>query len=163
LARPRRQAADLLGLAAFVAIPLVVAALGATATASSVGSWYAGLSKPPFSPPNAIFGPVWTVLYVLMGVAAWRVWRAAGSLRAAQGPLTLWGVQLALNLGWSFVFFGLRSPGWALVEIAALLAAIAVTAGAFWRRDRLAGLLFAPYLAWVAFASVLNFAIWRLN
>ena len=158
----RGVARDAAGLVVFLALSLVVAAVGGAVTATSVGGWYASLAKPSFNPPNGIFGPVWTLLYVLMGVAAWRVWRKF-SLVGARGPLGLWGLQLALNLGWSVLFFGLRQIGPALAEILVLLAAVLATALSFRRLDRLAGLLLVPYCAWVAFASVLNFAIWRLN
>lgn len=131
-------------------------------TATSVGTWYAGLAKPAFNPPNWGFGPVWTALYLMLAVAGWRVWRrrGAGGVRLALGALAL---QLALNLGWSFLFFGARLIGAALAEIALLLAAILATAVLFWRIDRVAGALFVPYAAWVAFATVLNAALWRLN
>lgn len=154
---------ELLAAAVSVTLALAVGAVGGLATASSLASWYAGLAKPAFNPPNVVFGPVWTALYVLMALAAWRVWRARRSGPGVAGPLALYGVQLGLNLAWTVIFFGLRRPGAALVEVAVLMAAILATAGAFWRADRLAGLMMAPYAAWVAFASLLNFEIWRLN
>jgi tryptophan-rich sensory protein len=156
--RPREIAA----LAGFIALCLGVAAAGGAITASSVTTWYAALAKPPFNPPDWVFGPVWTVLYVMMALAAWRVWRA----RAAPGArlaLGAWALQLALNLCWSLVFFGARMIGAALAEILVLLAAIVVTTLLFWRIDRAAGALLFPYIAWVAFATVLNAALWRLN
>lgn len=155
--RPR-----LLSLAASIALTLAVGAVGGAATASSVGTWYVGLAKPPFNPPNWIFGPVWTTLYILMAVAAWRVYQRAEG-RARIRALGLYLVQLTLNLGWSLIFFGLRNPALALVELAALLVALVLTLVAFWRIDRLAGALLAPYLAWSSFAFALNAAIWRLN
>jgi tryptophan-rich sensory protein len=118
--------------------------------------------KPPFNPPDWIFAPVWTALFFMMALAAWRVWRRGG-LRQARSALTLFVVQLALNLAWSVMFFGMRAIGAALVEIVLLLVAILATTLAFWRRDRVAGMLFMPYAAWVAFATVLNAALWRLN
>jgi benzodiazapine receptor len=146
----------------FVALCLGVAAAGGAATASSVATWYAGLAKPSFNPPNWVFGPVWTVLYLAIAVAGWRVWcrRAQPGARAA---LAAWSVQLALNLGWSLVFFGARLIGAALVEIGVLLAAIVATIVLSWRVDRAAGWLLVPYAAWVGFATVLNAALWRLN
>lgn len=139
-----------------------VAALGGLATASSVETWYTTLQKPAFNPPNGVFAPVWTTLYALMAIAAWRVWQASsGAVR--RRAIGLYAVQLALNLGWSLLFFGLRQPGLALAEIAVLLVAVVLTGLTFWRIDRPAGLMFAPYTAWVAFASLLNFEIWRLN
>jgi tryptophan-rich sensory protein len=153
---------DSLGFIAFLVLCLAVAALGGAATASSVGNWYPTLAKPAFNPPNWIFAPVWTALYFMMAVAGWRVWRRDG-LRRARWALTLFALQLALNLAWSILFFGMHSIGAALIEIVVLLLAILATALAFWRRDRAAGMLFVPYAAWVAFAAVLNAAIWRLN
>lgn len=145
-----------------VAIALAAGAVGGLATASSVTTWYAGLNKPAFNPPNAVFGPVWTILYVVMALAAWRVWRAPAT-PPRRRALILYAVQLALNLAWSLIFFGLRQPGFALAEVIALLAAVVATAAAFWRIDRPAGLMMVPYAAWVTFATALNFAIWRLN
>ena len=153
---------DSLGFIAFLVLCLAVAALGGAATASSVGNWYPTLAKPAFNPPNWIFAPVWTALYFMMAVAGWGVWRRDG-LRRARWALTLFALQLALNLAWSILFFGMHSIGAALIEIVVLLLAILATALAFWRRDRAAGMLFVPYAAWVAFAAVLNAAIWRLN
>lgn len=141
-----------------IAIALGVGAIGGIATASSVSSWYAGLNKPTFNPPNAVFAPVWTTLYVLMAICAWRVWRTEPR-PGRTVALTAYGVQLALNLAWSLIFFGLRAPGLALAEIVVLLAAVTVCAARFWAIDRLAGLLMGPYLGWVAFASALNFEI----
>jgi tryptophan-rich sensory protein len=141
-------------------------------TAPQIPAWYAGLAKPTFNPPNAIFGPVWTLLYTLMAVAAWRVHvrTDAGELtgRIAGGPsnrtaLTWWWLQLALNAAWSVIFFRAHAIGFALLESFMLLAAIAVTTYLFWRVSQLAGVLLVPYLAWVAFATALNFEIWRLN
>jgi len=153
---------DITGLVVFLLVCLGVSAAGGAATASSVSTWYQALQKPPFNPPDWLFAPVWTALYVMMAIAGWRVWRADG-LRGARAALALFGIQLALNLAWSFVFFGYRLLGAALLEIIVLLAAIVATTILFWRRDRLAGLLFIPYAGWVAFATILNFALWQLN
>jgi benzodiazapine receptor len=160
LAKPsaRRSA---VALAAFMGLCLIVAGIGGAATVSSVNSWYPYLHKPPFNPPNWVFGPVWTVLYILMAVAAWRVWRRQAPGRSA--ALALWGVQLTLNLGWSLIFFGLHAPALALVELALLLAAVAASTIAFARQDLAAAGLLVPYFCWGAFAFVLNFEIWRLN
>jgi benzodiazapine receptor len=149
-------------LAAFVSLCFLVAAAGGVVTAGSVGTWYVGLAKPSFNPPGWVFGPVWMVLYLMIAVAGWRVWRRRGEA-GAWDALAAWGVQLALNLGWSVVFFGARMIGAALVEILVLLAAILVTATLFWRIDRVAGWLLVPYAAWVGFATVLNAALWWLN
>lgn len=153
---------DLLALTVLVGICLLVGALGAAVTAASVSTWYTGIAKPSFNPPNAVFGPVWTVLYVLMAIAAWRVWRSTDK-DTARGPLTLFALQLALNLGWSVAFFGLRSIGLAVLVILALDLAVLATALRFRRIDGLAASLLVPYLAWIAFATVLNVAIWHLN
>jgi benzodiazapine receptor len=158
----RSRLVDIAGLVLFVALCLGIAALGAAVTATSVKTWYANLAKPSFNPPDAVFGPVWTVLYILMGIAAWRVWRIADR-DTARGPLTLFALQLALNLGWSVVFFGLQKIGAAVATIVVLWVAILVTMLAFRTVDRVAALLMAPYLAWVTFATVLNIAVWQLN
>lgn len=158
-----RARKSLLAAAISIGLALTVAAIGGLATSSSVGSWYATLNKPSFNPPSAVFGPVWTTLYILMALAAWRVWRSPAADDKRRRALMLYGVQLALNLAWSLIFFGLRRPDLAMIEIAVLLAAIVATTAAFARVDRPAAWLMAPYIAWVSFASVLNFAIWRLN
>jgi tryptophan-rich sensory protein len=139
-----------------LALVLVVAVVGGAATASSVGDWYDGLAKAPWNPPSWLFGPAWTVLYVLMAVAAWLVAREGVDEHDVRVALVLYGVQLALNLAWSLAFFGLRRPGFALVVIVALLVAIAATAVAFHAVSPAAAWLLAPYLAWVAFAATLN-------
>jgi len=123
------------------------------------GEWYAGLAKPPFNPPNWIFAPVWTLLYIMVAVAGWRTWQR-GPRSAA---MALWFVQLALNFVWSPVFFGAHRIGGALAVIVALLAAIIAFIVMAWPRDRIAALLFTPYAGWVAFATLLNGALWYLN
>ena len=149
-------------LVVLVGLCLAVGALGGWVTADSVKTWYTTINKPSFTPPNWVFGPVWTVLYVLMGIAGWRVWCKArpDQLRV---PLALFAVQLALNLAWSVVFFGAHRIGGAVVVIVGLEAAILATMVAFRRIDGLAALLLAPYALWVAFAAALNIAVWRLN
>lgn len=151
----------ILALVVLLAASAAVAAIGGGATAGSVATWYPTLIKPSFNPPDWIFGPVWTVLYIMMALAAWRVWCAdhPGRSRA----LAAYGVQLLLNLAWSVIFFGLQRPDLALLEIVVLVAAVAVILRWFWAIDRLAGVLFVPYLAWISFATVLNAAIWWLN
>ncbi|MEW9807697.1 TspO/MBR family protein [Mesorhizobium sp. ZMM04-5] len=123
------------------------------------GPWYEALAKPSFNPPNWIFGPVWTVLYVLIAIAGWRVWQRDRSGAA----MKLWGLQLALNFLWSPVFFSLQQVGLALVVIVALLATILAFIAAAWSVDRAAALLFVPYALWVSFATLLNAAILTLN
>jgi translocator protein len=123
------------------------------------GGWYASLTKPPFNPPDWIFAPVWTLLYILIAVAGWRTWQRG----ARSAAMAAWFIQLGLNFVWSPVFFGAHRPGAALAIIAALLAAIVAFIALRWRQDRGAALLFAPYAAWVAFATLLNGAIVVLN
>lgn len=154
-----RQVTWLVGLLVFC---FAAAGIGGAATTTSVGGWYQTLAKPSWNPPDWIFGPVWTVLYFLMAVAAWAVWRRSG-WPAAITPLGWFAVQLALNVGWSIIFFGLRNPGAAFVEILVLWLAIAVTLVSFVRRSAVAAWLLVPYLVWTSFAVVLNAVIWRLN
>ncbi len=123
------------------------------------GEWYENLNKPPFNPPNWIFGPVWTVLYIMIGIAGWRVWR----LRRTGGAMTAWWVQLGLNFLWSPVFFTLQNIGLALVVVVGMLLSIIAFIVLAWRQDRAAALLFIPYLAWVSFATLLNASIFYLN
>ena len=146
----------------FVAVCLGVAGLGAIATATSVRDWYPALRKPSWNPPAWIFGPVWTVLYLMMAIAAWLVWRKQG-FDGAAGTLGLFALQLALNALWSPLFFGLRNPLAGLVDIVPLWAAILATLVCFWKISPLAGALLAPYWLWVSFATALNFMIWRIN
>ena len=153
----------LTALAAFVALTFSAAGIGAAFTARSVRIWYPSLHKPPGNPPAAYFGPVWTVLYLLMTIAAWNVWRVGDGWDGATPAVTILLVQLALNAAWSVIFFGLRAPGWALAEIVLLWAAILATTILFWRISMFSGALLVPYLAWVTYAAYLNAGIWRLN
>lgn len=149
----------------WIALCLAVGWLGSRVTAPALADWYPSLAKPGWTPSDRAFPIVWTTLYVLMGIAAWLVWRrppAAGT-PPHRLPLGLFIVQLVLNALWSMLFFGLRNPGLALVEIGVLLVAIAATMIAFWRVSVPAGLLLVPYLLWVAYAAALNAAIWRMN
>jgi translocator protein len=155
-----RAGKDWLALIGLLALCFAVAGIGGWVTATSVESWYPTLAKPGFTPPDRVFGPVWSVLYAMMALAAWLVWRRVGWSDRA---LALFVAQLALNLAWSVLFFGLQRVGAALAEILLLLALIAATTFAFWRVDRRAGLLLAPYLLWVGYASLLNGAIWLMN
>lgn len=139
---------------------LLVAAVAFVASRFAPGAWYEVLNTPSWTPPDWLFGPAWTVLYALMALAAWKVWIAVRRIDAA---LVVYGLQLALNALWSYLFFGLHRVDWALVDILALWLAIALTVLLFRRRDRLAGMLMLPYLLWVAYAAALNVAIWRLN
>ncbi len=157
------QVSDIVSLAVAVIIPLVIGGLGGAATAPAIPAWYQGLNKPAWNPPNWVFGPVWTLLYILMGVAAWLVWRQGWDNPQVQGALVIFGVQLLLNLFWSLVFFGLRSPNWAVLEIVVLWGFILVTIVQFYRLEPVAGLLLIPYQLWVTFAAALNAAVWQLN
>ena len=125
-------------------------------------AWYAALRKPAWNPPGWVFGPVWTMLYTLMAVAAWLVWRRGG-FATQRRPLTLFLVQLALNAAWTPLFFGLHWPGVALAEMGLLWAALGATLLAFRSVSSVAAALLTPYLAWVSFAAVLNFTLWHLN
>ena len=147
---------SLLVLAGWILITFCAALAGML---SPPGDWYASLNKPSWNPPGWIFGPVWTALYLMMAVAAWLVWRRD---RWRQ-PLGFYLMQLLLNAAWTPVFFGAREIGWALVVIIALWVAILLTLLAFLRVSKPAGWLLMPYLAWVSFATILNFTLWRMN
>jgi benzodiazapine receptor len=142
-------------LVGFLAASLAVAVLGGLATANNVDGWYADAEKPAWTPPNSVFGPVWTVLYVVMAVAAWLVWREGGWARR-RGPLGLYAAQLALNLAWTPTFFAAERLGVAMAVIVALDVVLAATVVAFWRVRPLAGALLVPYLGWCLFATSLN-------
>jgi benzodiazapine receptor len=160
----QRSQPQWLVLAVLLLVCLATGAVGAAWTSLSLGDWYATLRKPPWTPPNGLFGPVWTTMYVMMAVAAWLVWRSGSRHgRDRRLPVLVFAIQLALNAAWSGLFFGLRSPGSALVDIALLWCAIAATVLVFARRSRMAAALLVPYLAWVSFATALNWAIWRMN
>jgi len=146
-------------LIVFLVICLAAGGLGGLATAKAVREWYPGIKKPSWTPPSWLFGPVWTLLYIMMAVAGWLVWSKAGFGVA----LILFAAQLALNTIWSFLFFGMKKPGVAAIEIVMLWDAIAATIVFFWMVDPRAGLLMVPYLIWVSFATALNFRIWTLN
>ena len=155
----RRPMTDLLALACFGLAVAVVAIVGGLASASA-SAQYGGLVQPSWAPPSWLFGPVWTVLYVMIAVSGWLVWRRAGWVRSAHG---VYAVQLVLNMLWSPLFFGAGLLGLAFVDILLLAASVVATIVLFARVSRLAAVLLVPYLAWVGFASALNFAIWQLN
>ncbi len=146
-----------------VAVPVAVGGLSGFATARGVSTWYPTLVKPSFNPPAWVFGPVWTVLYIMMGVAAYLVWRRGVDADGVRTALTVFIIQLVLNGLWSILFFGIRQPGSALVEIIVLWVAIGATIRLFWRVVPAAGLLLLPYWAWVSFATILNASLWWLN
>lgn len=159
-ARARVEAA---GLAASLASVGAIAAAGSVPTARGL-PWYRGLDRPAWTPPDAVFGPAWAVLYASQAVAAWLVWK--GDWRRAEydvPAMTAYGVQLALNLAWTFLFFGLRRPAWALAEACVLWLAVATTVREFARKHRVAAAMLLPYLAWVSFATALTASIWRRN
>jgi len=140
-------------------------ALGSVFNFASIPTWYTTLNKPSFNPPNWIFGPVWTILFLMMGIAVYLVWTKKTMFHQKKKKLALqiFVLQLLLNILWSAIFFGLLSPAWAFVEIMFLLLAISLTMIKFHKFSNLAAYLLVPYLAWMSFAAVLNFAIWRLN
>lgn len=146
-----------------VLLPLVVGVLGSFSTMDSVRAWYPTLVRPSFAPPTWVFGPVWTTLYVMMGVASWLVWREGFARPEVRSALAIYGVQLVFNLVWSWLFFGLQRPFVALLDIIVLLVLIGMTVLRFATVSRGAALLLLPYLAWVAFATVLNGGFWWLN
>jgi tryptophan-rich sensory protein len=154
-----RNAVALIGFLLAVAS---AATFGGYFTASGVRDWYPTLAKPPWQPPAWIFGPVWTVLYLLIATAGFLAWRHT-AFTARRMAMPLFAIQLLLNAAWSWIFFGLRQPGWAFAEILLLWTAILATTVTFFRLSRPAGALLIPYLLWVTFASALNFEIWRLN
>lgn len=154
--------AALLRLSICLAICFAAAGIGSWLTVPNIPGWYASLVKPPFNPPNWLFGPVWSALYLLMAISLWRIWQR-GHGAAQRATFTAFGVQIVLNVLWSGAFFGLHQPLLALVVIIALLAAIVATIVTSARIDRLASWLYAPYLVWVSFAAVLNASIWLLN
>ncbi len=151
-----------LGLIVFIAICIGAGGLGAIATTPEIDTWYKSINKPTWTPPGFVFGPVWTTLYIMMGVAAWLVWKRGG-FRQSRTPLALFAVQLLLNVSWSWIFFNQHQLGWAFAEIIMLWTAIVATTIAFFKSSRAAGVLMLPYLAWVSFAAALNHTIWQLN
>lgn len=147
-----------------IAIPFFVGVFGSFfTTADALGKWYAGLNKPPFNPPDWIFGPVWTTLYILMGIAAFLIWQEGVDVKGVRLAITCYIVQLFLNAIWTPLFFGLHSPLLGLIDIVPLLGAIIVTIFVFSKISRTAGLLLIPYLAWVSFATVLNASLYVFN
>ncbi|MFB6131435.1 MAG: TspO/MBR family protein [Salinigranum sp.] len=154
----------LVALALAVLAVELVGSSGAVFTARGLGEWYGTLQRPAIAPPNWVFGPVWTTLFALIGVAVWLVWRQTGAApREARLAFGVFVVHFAFNLGWSAAFFGLQEIGLGLAVIAVLWALIAATMWAFGRIDRRAALLLVPYLLWVSFAAYLNYRFWVLN
>ncbi|HFF3759162.1 tryptophan-rich sensory protein [Stenotrophomonas forensis] len=156
-----KRSSQALGLLGWFAVTFAAAALGAWAS-TSAASFYASLALPAWAPPASVFGPVWTLLYAMMAVAAWLVWRERG-WRGARPALTLYLVQLAVNALWSWLFFGWKLGALAFADILVLIVLVCATILGFLRIQRAAAVLLLPYLAWISFASALNFAVWRAN
>jgi len=154
---------DILKLVVSIVACLAAGAIGSVFTRSAIPTWYATLEKPTFAPPNWLFAPVWTLLYIMMGIAAFLVWRQGLENRQVRIALIVFLIQLVLNALWSVVFFGLESPLYGLIVISVLWVAILVTAIIFFKISRVASVLMWPYLLWVTFAAVLNSSIWLLN
>ena len=150
---------SVLALAGWLAVAFTAAAVGGLFLP---GDWYAGLQKPAWNPPNWIFGPVWTLLYTMMAIAAWLVWRRGGFVRH-QKALCLFLLQLCFNALWSPLFFGMHQPMLAFVDLVVLWLLLLGTVAAFWKTSRVAGTMLLPYLAWVTFAGALNWTLWKLN
>jgi tryptophan-rich sensory protein len=152
---------QIFGLTGWLLVSFIAAAIGAAASIQAA-DFYGQLAQPPWAPPASVFGPVWTVLYVLMGFSAWLVWRQRG-FRAARMALTLFLIQLALNALWGWLFFGWHLGALAFADVALLWGFTVLTLVAFWRHSTAAGVMFVPYLLWVTFASALNYTVWQLN
>jgi len=146
-----------------IAIPLAIGALGSFFTIPGVKGWYQTINKPAWNPPNWIFAPVWTTLYVLMGIALYLVWKSGNSNKAKTIPLSFFTMQLGLNFLWSFIFFNQHQIGWALVDIILLWVFILLTIFSFSNINKTASWLLVPYIVWVSFAMILNYTIWQLN
>lgn len=158
---PSIKQTQLIGLMGWLFVSFIAAAIGAAASIQA-RPFYIQLTRPEWAPPASVFGPVWTVLYVLIAIAAWLVWRDGG-YRAAKYALTLFLLQLALNALWSWLFFGWHQGALAFADILILWSMIVATLISFWRIKPLAGVLLVPYLLWVSFASILNYSVWQLN
>jgi len=150
-------------LAASILICLTAGLIGAVFTIDSVQTWYKTIEKPSYSPPNWVFGPVWTILYVLMGVSAYLIWVKGLEKKEVRTALMFFALQLILNALWSILFFGMRNPFYGLIEIVFLWAAIAITIQKFYKISRTAAYLQIPYICWVSYAAFLNYGIWRMN
>ena len=154
---------DVLTLMISILICQCAGFVGSLFTRPSISTWYANLDKPPFSPPNGVFSPVWITLFLLMGISLFLIWRRGLAERKVRVALGFFGSQLIFNILWSVLFFGLRSPFTGFIDIVVLWIAIALTIFYFWKVSKTAGILLLPYIVWVSFAAVLNVFIWRLN
>jgi benzodiazapine receptor len=157
------RSGDLPKLIICILVCVAAGFIGSLATMKSIPTWYAGLNKPSFSPPNYLFGPVWTALYIMMAAAAFLVWRRGFETGPVGIALIVFGVQLIFNILWSILFFGLKMPGLAFLEIVVLWVLILATILFFRRVSVAAAWLLVPYILWVSFAAVLNYSLWRLN
>ena len=153
---------DVIKLITAVILTVVLGAVGGLVTAAEIPVWYAGLNKPSFNPPNWLFGPVWTMLYLLMGISCFLIWKLPATEQRNKA-LGLFIIQFVLNFCWSFIFFGMHELGWALIEMGILWIAILLTIIQFSKLSKTAAWLLVPYIAWVSFALLLNAAIWKLN
>ncbi len=146
-----------------IAIPVATGSLSGFFTVTGVGSWYQTIQKPSWNPPGWVFGPVWTALYVMMGISLYLVWKSNAGQSLKKMAFTLFAIQLTLNFFWSYIFFTLQSPGWALAEILVLWLFILLAIFAFAKISKPAAWLLVPYICWVSFASILTYTIWQLN
>jgi translocator protein len=146
-----------------IAIPVAVGGLSGLFTINGVEGWYQTIAKPAWNPPNWIFGPVWTTLYMMMGISLYLVWKSDASEILKKTAITLFAIQLVLNFCWSIIFFHQQQIGWALVEIIVMWIAIVLTIFAFGNVSKVAAWLLVPYIAWVSFATILNYTLWKLN
>jgi len=144
-------------------LPLAVGGISGFFTTKAIPGWYAQLDKPWFNPPNWLFSPVWTSLYIMMGIALWLVWKSDSPQKLKQRAIYLFAAQLVLNFFWSLIFFNLHQIGWALVEIVAMWGMILLSIVAFSKINKAAAWLLVPYISWVSFATILNYSIWQLN
>lgn len=147
----------------FVLLSQLAGVVGSLFTASSVSSWYTTINKPPFNPPSWVFGPVWILLYTMMGIAAYLVWQKYNISETAKYATILFFIHLVFNSLWSIIFFGLKNPGLAFVEIVILWLMVLILIILFYNVDKRAAYLMLPYFLWLSFASLLNYSIWRLN
>ncbi len=154
---------NILKLIVSLAAPQLTGFVSAFLTDTGNSPWYRSISKPSWNPPNWVFAPVWTLLYLLMGIAFYLVWKSEASGDVKRWAMGLWIVQLAFNFFWTIIFFGTHQIGWALIEIIGLWFLIFLTILAFSRITKIAAWLMVPYISWVTFATLLNYAIWRLN
>ncbi len=156
------EKSNLIKLFVSIVFTLGIGSLGAVFTTSEIPTWYATLQKPSFNPPNYLFGPVWTVLYILMGISLYLIWKQPASTIKTTA-ITLFMIQFTLNFFWSIIFFNQHQIGWALVEIIAMWLFILLTIFWFAKLDKTAAWLLVPYISWVSFATILNYSLWRLN